>query len=68
MKEHKEEKKQKYKKICVAKYGKPKRYQSLPSLSNYMMAQRAAMMKKEYFQTNTKVFLLYTGHRANRVT
>jgi hypothetical protein len=38
MKVHKEERKQKYKKIYVAKYDKQRHHQSLPSLSRNVMA------------------------------
>jgi hypothetical protein len=42
MKVHKEERKQKYEKIYMAKYDKQRRrYQSLPSLSSNVMALRA---------------------------
>lgn len=41
IKVHKEERKQKYKKIYVAKYDKQRRHQSLPSLSSNAMALRA---------------------------
>jgi len=40
MKVHKEERKQKYQKIYVAKYDKQRRHQSLPSLSGNVMVQR----------------------------
>jgi len=69
MKVHKEETKQKYKKIYVAKYDKQRRHQSLPSLSSNVMALRAGCDDKwECFQTSTKVIVLNAGHRATRVT